>query len=57
LNDEPTPILDPVIAWNDERVSALNGLYHGEWWSSGRTLEDVKRMVDAAGLVVGLADR
>jgi GNAT superfamily N-acetyltransferase len=57
LNDEPSPTLHLITAWDDERVRELNGLYHGEWWSSGRTLEDVRRMVAASSVVVGLADR
>jgi GNAT superfamily N-acetyltransferase len=49
--------LEPIAAWSEADVDDLHALYRGEWWSAGRTRDEVRRMLDGANVVVGLRDR
>jgi GNAT superfamily N-acetyltransferase len=40
----------------DPQVVHLHGLYQSEWWSQGRSLDDVRVMVANSSLVFGLED-
>ena len=41
----------------DERqVRELHALYQGEWWTAGRRLEDVRRMLASSDVVCALCD-
>ena len=34
----------------------MHRLYQNEWWTQGRTLEDIRRMLDATRILVAFAD-
>lgn len=40
----------------DAQSEQLLGLYRAEWWTSERTIGDVREMLGASGLVVGVVD-
>jgi ribosomal protein S18 acetylase RimI-like enzyme len=40
----------------DSQIEQLYGLYQAEWWSRGRTLEDVRLMLANSSLVVAFAE-
>ncbi|ODA67819.1 Acetyltransferase (GNAT) family protein [Methyloligella halotolerans] len=41
---------------SDSQVDDLLALYQKEWWSKGRTLTDVRTMLENSDLIFGLAD-
>jgi RimJ/RimL family protein N-acetyltransferase len=41
---------------SESQVEDLHRLYQREWWTKGRTLEDVRRMLDATRAMVGFVD-
>jgi GNAT superfamily N-acetyltransferase len=41
----------------DEQAEQLWALYQREWWSEGRTLEDVRHMLEDTGVVVALCGK
>lgn len=41
---------------NDAQVEDLVVLYQTEWWSKGRTLNDVRTMLENSDLIFGLVD-
>ncbi|XSG83109.1 MAG: GNAT family N-acetyltransferase [Methyloligella sp. ZOD6] len=41
---------------NDSQIDDLVVLYQKEWWSKGRTLNDVRTMLENSDLVFGLVD-
>ena len=41
---------------SDAQIEDLHRLYQNEWWTKGRTLEDVRRMLDGTPVIVGFAD-
>jgi GNAT superfamily N-acetyltransferase len=51
-----SPMLEQVEALTEDQVGQLHALYQGEWWSAGRALDDVRRMLTHSGLVVGLVE-
>jgi GNAT superfamily N-acetyltransferase len=43
-----------VEALDEGQIRQLHDLYQGEWWSRGRSLDDVRRMVAGTDYVFGL---
>ena len=43
-----------VEVLDEGQVRQLHSLYQGEWWSAGRTLEEVRTMLAHSDVVVGL---
>lgn len=58
LTRAPLPSDEPhrVDSLSESQVEDLYRLYQNEWWSHGRTLEEVRRMLDATRVLVGFAD-
>jgi GNAT superfamily N-acetyltransferase len=48
------PAFASVQALNEAQVRELHALYQGEWWTRGRSLEDVTRMLSGSGPVFAL---
>jgi RimJ/RimL family protein N-acetyltransferase/GNAT superfamily N-acetyltransferase len=45
-----------VDTLTEAQVEDLHCLYQNEWWTRERTIEDVRRMLDATKILVGFAD-
>jgi N-acetyltransferase len=45
-----------VDTLSDSHVEDLHRLYQHEWWTGGRSLEDVRRMLDATRILVAFVD-
>ena len=45
-----------VDTLSETQVEDLHRLYQNEWWTEGRTLEDVRRMLDATRILVAFAN-
>src|SRR5262249_40829009 len=45
-----------VDTLSESQIEDLYRLYKNEWWTKARTMEDVRRMLDAACIIVALAD-
>jgi predicted GNAT family N-acyltransferase len=43
-----------VEALTENQMRQLHALYQGEWWTRGRSLDDVRRMIEGCDFVVGL---
>jgi ribosomal protein S18 acetylase RimI-like enzyme len=41
---------------SESQTDDLVALYQKEWWSKGRTLAEVKRMLEGCDIVIGLTD-
>jgi GNAT superfamily N-acetyltransferase len=41
---------------SEEQVLQLHALYQGEWWTRGRELDDVRRMLAGSDLIVALCE-
>jgi hypothetical protein len=41
---------------NDSQIIDLYNLYQSEWWTKGRKLEDVRKMVDHSDEVIAFSD-
>jgi GNAT superfamily N-acetyltransferase len=48
--------LQPVTSLTDTQVRELHQLYQNEWWTKGRSLEQIERMLDHSDYVFGLCD-
>lgn len=48
--------VDVVADLTAEQVADLQELYRAEWWTEGRELANVERMLAESDVVVGLAD-
>ncbi len=46
----------PVASLTDPQIQQLHQCYQHEWWSRGRSLEDVRRLLRHSDVVVGLID-
>ena len=46
----------PRTALDDTQIRRLHQLYQNEWWTKGRTLEDVRRMLEHSDYVFGLCE-
>lgn len=51
------PGLTQIDALTETQIHDLLDLYRQAWWSAGRELEDVRRMLAHSDLIVGLCDR
>lgn len=40
----------------ESQIADLHTLYESEWWTQGRSLDDVRAIVENSSLVVGLVD-
>lgn len=45
-----------VDTLSESQIEDLHRLYQNEWWTKGRTLEDVRRMLDGSPVIVASAD-
>jgi GNAT superfamily N-acetyltransferase len=45
-----------VNTLSEAQIEDLHRLYQSEWWTKGRTLEDVRRMLDGTPVIVAFAD-
>lgn len=45
-----------VSTLTDEQIVQLHQLYQNEWWSRGRSLDDVRKMLAFSDVVVGVCD-
>lgn len=45
-----------IVRLSESQVEDLHRLYQNEWWTRGRQLEDVRRLIDTADVVAGFAD-
>ena len=41
---------------NDEQINDLHRMFQEEWWTKGRALEDVRRMLEQTDVIVGFCD-
>jgi predicted GNAT family N-acyltransferase len=48
--------LKQVDRLDDGQVAQLHALFQEEWWTRGRTLDDVRRMVERTQVVLGFVD-
>ena len=48
---------EPIERLTEEQVGQLHRLYQGEWWTRGRSLEDVCRMLEHTDLTLGLREK
>jgi predicted GNAT family N-acyltransferase len=48
--------LKQVDRLDDGQVAQLHALFQEEWWTRGRTLDDVRRMVERTQVVLGFLD-
>ena len=46
----------PITSLNDTQIRQLHQLYQNEWWTKGRTLDDVRRMLDHSDYLFGLCE-
>ena len=46
----------PIDRLTDSQIEDLHHLYQSEWWTKGRRLEDVRRLIDNSQLVAGFSD-
>jgi N-acetyltransferase len=52
----PTPPHRRVETLSESQIEDLHRLFQEEWWTKGRTLEDVRRMLDNTPVIAGFAD-
>jgi predicted GNAT family N-acyltransferase len=45
-----------VDTLTESHVEDLCRMYQNEWWTEGRSIEDVRRMLDATRILVGFTD-
>ena len=48
--------LQPVTSLTDSQIHELHQLYQKEWWTKGRSLADVRRMLDHSDYIFGLSE-
>jgi hypothetical protein len=46
-----------VDTLTESHIGDLYGLYHNEWWTEGRSIKDVLRMLDATRILVGFVGK
>lgn len=49
--------IEPVDQLTDSQIADLTALYQHEWWSAGRSPNDVRRMLAHTDLIYGFIDR
>jgi RimJ/RimL family protein N-acetyltransferase/GNAT superfamily N-acetyltransferase len=50
------PALRRVDVLSESQIEDLHRMYQNEWWTKGRTIDDVRRMLDATRIQVAFAD-
>jgi RimJ/RimL family protein N-acetyltransferase/GNAT superfamily N-acetyltransferase len=45
-----------VDTLSESQIEDLHRLYQNEWWTKGRTLDDVRRMLDGTSVTIGFAE-
>ena len=45
-----------VQSLTDDQIEQLHQLYQNEWWTQGRSLDDVRRIVDFSDFVFGICE-
>jgi GNAT superfamily N-acetyltransferase len=53
---QPCASLEQIDQLTDAHVLDLHRLYEEEWWTKGRDLEDIRRMLRCSDVVVGYAE-
>jgi predicted GNAT family N-acyltransferase len=53
----PQPTYSLRSKLDERHVRELHALYQGEWWTRGRSLDDVRRVVEHSGLVFAISDQ
>src|SRR4051812_44705408 len=53
---KPTLEYSVVTELSDAQARQLHGLYEDEWWTKGRSLEDVQTMLRHSDLIFGVVD-
>jgi len=48
--------LQHITSLTDTQVRELHQFYQKEWWTKGRSLEDIQRMLDHSDYIFGLSD-
>ena len=48
--------LQPVASLTDTQVRELHQLCQNEWWTKGRALEEIQRMLDHSDYIFGFCD-
>ncbi len=48
--------LHQVAQLTNDQILQLHALYQHEWWSAGRSVEDVRRMLRETDLLIGLVE-
>ncbi len=56
MSEPPEPALQFVSRLTREHIEQLWRMYQGEWWSRGRKLEDVRRVVQHSDLIFAFCD-
>src|SRR3954469_3522440 len=51
----PMP-LQQVETLTESQLADLHVLYQNEWWSKGRSLDDVRQMVEGTSLIIGFVN-
>ena len=46
----------PIDRLTDAQVEDLHRMFQNEWWTKGRTLEEVRAMLQGSDIVVGLGE-
>lgn len=49
--------LRQVEMLTEPQIADLHALYQSEWWTQGRSLDDVRIMVENSSLMIGLVDQ
>ncbi len=49
--------IEQVSELSDSQTRQLHALYQDEWWTSGRRLDDVRRMLEQTDIKIGLIER
>jgi GNAT superfamily N-acetyltransferase len=52
---EPTYTFHSTLS--ERHVQELHSLYQGEWWTRGRSLDEVRRVIGNSDLIFAVADR
>lgn len=47
---------DVIEKLSTEQIQSLYDMYQSEWWTKGRELSDVQRMVEHSDVILGLCD-
>jgi GNAT superfamily N-acetyltransferase len=56
VTGDPGATLRIVRALTEAQAAELHALFQGEWWTRGRALEDVRRMLAGSGALVALIE-